>query len=288
MAIVIDPSIPPPAPPVEAVSPDGILTARRDDAYAGVYLIANYTSASPPPQRVRFVRVGADGTVAEVRGGDAAWAPGGLAVAYDHEAPLGASSVWFAYPVTASGTVGTPSEGVALAVPEPDPPQDVWLKSITDPGLSLRVLVLAWPQLEYAERQERFDVLGASAPVMRVDTWSLPTSTVTIETATLAERTALRSLLTAGTTVLAQTRAEYGREDTYWVPGKITETMPGDADDPHRTWEVPVTAVDRPPTIDTPLRIPGRSYADSAGPWPTYADRTATGQTYHAVTTGGG
>lgn len=288
MSIVIDPSIAPPAPPAEAVSPDGILTARRDDAYAGVYLIADYTAAPVLPQRVRFVRVGTDGTVAEVRGGDAAWAPGGLAVAYDHEAPLGAASVWFAYPVDTSGAAGAPSEGVALAVPEPNVPRDVWLKSITDPGLALRVVVLAWPQLEYTERQERFDVLGSPAPVMRVDAWSLPTSTMTIETQTLAERAALRSLLTVGTTVLIQTRAEYGREDTYWVPGKLSETMPGDAGDAHRTWEIPVTAVDRPPTIDAPLRIPGRSYADSAVPWPTYADRTATGQTYHAVTTGGG
>ncbi|MFE0719308.1 hypothetical protein ACFW2T_33210, partial [Streptomyces sp. NPDC058892] len=117
--------------------------------------------------------------------------------------------------------------------------------------------------------------------------WSLPTSAAQIETTTLAERLALRELLTVGTTVLVQTRQEYGREDAYWVPGKLSEQMAGDAGDPHRTWDVPMTAVARPPTIDTPLRIPGRSYDDSTVLWPTYADRTATGQTYQDVTTGG-
>ncbi|MFD3517699.1 hypothetical protein [Streptomyces sp. NPDC058657] len=287
MSIILDPDVLPPVPPVEAVSPDGILTVRRDDAHAGVYLIANFSAASTVPQKVRFVRVGADGIEVPVRGGDLAWSPGGVAVAYDHESPLGLAASWFAYPVSWAGVVGARSAGVSVTVSEPEPTRDVWIKSITEPGLSLRVRVMAWPTLEYAERQERFDVLGSSAPVMRVDPWSLPTSAAQIETTTLAERLALRELLTVGTTVLVQTRQEYGREDAYWVPGKLSEQMAGDAGDPHRTWDVPMTAVARPPTIDTPLRIPGRSYDDSTVLWPTYADRTATGQTYQDVTTGG-
>ncbi|MFF8879597.1 hypothetical protein [Streptomyces flaveolus] len=286
MGIVIDPATPPPTPPVESVSPDGILTARRDDLWAGAYLIADYSTSATPPQRVRFVRAAEDGTEVPVRGGDLAWAPGGISVAYDHEAPLGRPSVWYAYPVSASGVVGARSAGVALTIPEPQPTRDVWIKSLSQPALSLRVRVESWPTLEYVERQERFDVEGASAPVMRVDVWSLPTSSVTIETDTLAEREALLQLLTT-TTVLLQTRQEYGRPDSYWVPGKITETMTGDAGDPHRVWTVALTAVDRPPTVDTALRIPGRSYRDSAVQWPTYADRIATGQTYRDVTTGG-
>jgi hypothetical protein len=122
---------------------------------------------------------------------------------------------------------------------------------------------------------------------MRVDAWSLATSTVTIETATLDDRLRLLALLQSGATLLVQTRLEYGRPDAYWVPGAITESMPGSAYDPHRTWEVPVTAVDRPATVGTPTRIPGRSYDDSGSTWPTYADRTSTGQTYFEVTTGG-
>jgi hypothetical protein len=287
VGIVIDPAAPQPTPPVEAVSPDGILTARRDDLWAGAYLVADYSAAASRPQRVRVVRAGADGVEVPVRGGDLAWAPGGVAIAYDHEAPLGQPCVWYAYPVSASGEVGARSEGVALAIPEPQPTRDVWIKSVSQPDLSLRVRVESWPALEYGARQERFDVEGAPAPVMRVDVWSLPTSSVTIETDTLAEREALLQLLTTSTTVLVQTRQEYGRPDAYWVPGAVTETMTGDAGDPHRSWTVPVTAVDRPPTVDTPLRIPSRSYRDSALQWPTYADRTATGQTYRAVTTGG-
>jgi hypothetical protein len=284
--IIIDPDDIPPDPPVESVSLDGILTVRRDDTWAGVYLIADY-SADPDVAQVRFVRVSENGGEEPVRGGDVAWAPGGVAVAYDHEAPLGVSSTWYAYPIYWDGTVGARSDGAAVTPPEPTTPQDVWLKSLTNPALSMRVIVMAWPTLEYSERQERMDVLSASSPVMRVDAWSLATSSVAIETATLEEREQLLALLQSGTTLLAQTRLGYGRPDAYWVPGKISESMSGPAYDPHRTWEVPVTAVDRPSTVDSRLRIPGRSYDDSAAMWPTYADRTATGQTYHDVTTGG-
>lgn len=286
MPIIIDPGDVPPDPPVESVSPDGILTARRDDPWAGILLIADY-SADPTVAQVRFIRVSAGGEEAPVRGGDVAWAPGGVAVAYDHEAPLGVSSSWYAEPIGWGGTVGARSAGAALTPPLPAVPDDVWLKSLTDPALSMKVRVMSWPTLEYGERQQRYDILGASSPVMRVDVWSLATSTVTIETATLADRLRLLALLQSGATLLAQTRLEYGRPDAYWVPGAISESMPGAAYDPHRTWEVPVTAVDRPATVGTPTRIPGRSYDDSGITWPTYADRTSTGQTYFEVTTGG-
>ncbi|MFF5473324.1 hypothetical protein [Streptomyces achromogenes] len=287
MGIVIDPSAPLPTPPVESVSPDGRLTVRRDDIWGGVYLIADYSTAVPVPQKVRFMRIGSDSIEVPVRGGDAAWAPGGIAFGYDHEAELGVSSSWYAYPITAAGSVGARSQGAGMAMPEPEKPRDVWLKATTTPGLSLRAIVTAWPSLEYAERQQRFDVLGAPAPVMQVDEWSLPSGPMTLLTETLDEREALLSLLTSKSVLLSQTLHAYGRPDAYWVPGKITETMTGDADDSGREWTVDMTQVDRPPTVDAPLRVPGRSYSDSAGLWPTYADRTATGQTYRDVTVGG-
>ncbi|WP_327308006.1 hypothetical protein OG730_35045 [Streptomyces sp. NBC_01298] len=287
MSIIIDPDDAPPDPPVEVVSPDGILTARRDDPWAGVFLIADFSDLSPDPAQVRFTRVSMDGVEVPVRSGDVAPAPGGIAVAYDHEAPLGQSSAWYAYPIDSDGTIGDRSDGAAVTPPEPTPVRDLWLKALGDPALSLRVKVMSWPELQYGERQQRFDVLGASSPVMRVDAWSLATSTVELETDTLDERIALLTLLTAGTPLLAQTRMINGRPDAYWVPGQISESMPGVSTDPHRTWTVAITAVDRPSTVGAPLRVPGRSYDDSRAMWPTYADRIATGQTYADVTGGG-
>jgi hypothetical protein len=284
MAIVIDPSSTPPVPPVTATGTDGILTARRDDAWAGAVLTATYTGTLP--QQVRFTRVGPDGVEMPVRSGDLAWAPGGIAVAYDHEAPLGAAVTWYAYPVTAAGVVGAASAGVSLTIPEPTTPADVWLKSLVDPALSLPVWVQSWPQLDYAARQQRADVLGRPAPVLTVDAWSTSASEAVIFTQTLDERAALLDLLTSGSVLLAQTRAVNGRPDQYIVPGSISEALFTDSTDPARVWTVALTEVDRPPTIDAGLLIPGRSYADSAQAWPTYADRTATGQTYGAVTVG--
>lgn len=287
MPIIVDPSEEPPEPPVEVVSPDGVLTVRRDDSWAGVYLVADFSDLDPDPMKVRFTRVGADGVEMPVRSGDTAWAPGGIAIAYDHEAPLGQSSTWYAYPIGWDGEVGERSDGAAVTPPEPSEPRDTWLKAVGAPEMSQRVWVRAWPTLEYEERQQRFDVLGAAPPVMRVDAWSTPTATAVLETDTLQGRLDLLALLTSGTTLLAQTHAEYGRPDTFWTPGKITEEMGTHASDPHRTWTVALTAVARPSTIGAPLRIPDRSYGDSSLTWPTYADRTATGQTYADVTTGG-
>jgi hypothetical protein len=288
VSIVIDPTAPPPVPPVEVTSPDGILTARRDDTWAGVVLTADYTDADPVPGRVRLVHAGPDGIEVPVRSGDLAWAPGGLAVAYDHEAPLGAPVTWYAYPVAADGTLGARSQGAALTIPEPgDSVRDVWLKSLTDPAASLRVLVLSWPVLEYGARQQRLDILGAASPVISVDAWALGSGEASILTETLAERAALLGLLKSGSVLLAQTRGAYGRPDAYLVPGTVSEQMAGDATDPGRIWTVSLTAVDRPPTLDAGLRIPGRSYADTGRALPTYADRTATGQTYHQTTVGG-
>lgn len=287
MAIVIDPSSTPPAPPVDVTSPDGVLTASRDDTWAGVVLVADYTAGASTTPQARFVRVGPDGVETPVRSGDPAWAPGGLAVAYDQEAPLGAAVSWYAYPIGWDGSAGARSQGAALTIPEPQPTADVWLKSVTDPAASMRVVVTDWPTQEYAERQTSADVIGRAAPVLQVDAWALASGTATILTQTLEERAALLALLTSGSVLLAQTRAANGRPDAYVMPGKITEALAGESDDPARVWTVALTGVDRPPTVDTGLLIPGRSYADSATAWPTYADRTATGQTYSDVTTGG-
>jgi hypothetical protein len=288
VSIVIDPDAPPLVPPVEVTSPDGILTARRDDTWAGVILTADYTGADPVPGRVRLVRVGPDGIEVPVRSGDLAWAPGGLAVGYDHEAPLGVPVTWYAYPVTGGGTEGARSQGAALTIPEPsDSVRDVWLKSLTDPAASLRVLVTAWPVLEYPARQQRLDVIGARSPVITSDVWALGASEATILTETLDERVALLDLVTSGSVLLAQTRGGYGRPDAYLVPGTPSEQMAGDATDPARIWTVPLTGVDRPPTVGAGLVIPGRSYHDTGVALPTYADRTATGQTYHQTTVGG-
>jgi hypothetical protein len=286
VSIVIDPDAPPLVPPVEVTSPDGILTARRDDTWAGVILTADYTDADPVPGRVRLVRVGPDGIEVPVRSGDLAWAPGGLAVGYDHEAPLGVPVTWYAYPVTGGGTHGARSQGAALTIPEPNPVRDVWLKSVNDPAASLRVLVTSWPTLEYAARQQRLDILGAASPVIGIDAWSLGSGDAQILTESLAERIALLRLLTSGSVLLAQTRGAYGRPDAYVVPGSPSEQMIGAATDPGRLWTITMTSVDRPPTLDAGLRIPGRSYADTGVQLPTYADRTATGQTYHQTTVG--
>lgn len=287
MPVIIDPSIPAPTPPTTVTGPDGILTAARDDAHAGVLLVAVF--AGPAPVRVRFVRIAADGTQVPVRSGATASAPGGTAVAYDQEAPLGVSVTWRAIPVYADGSEGAASAGVALTIPEPEPFADMWLKSASRPDLSMRVTPLTdtFQQVNRALRDELFEIPGSPYPVAAYDVRSGLDSSVQVVTETLTDRQALLDLVQASPVVLAQTRLDYALPDAWLLVRDLAEQRPGTVDDPVRVWTLPVSQVDRPAPEDAPLRIPGRSYADSAVMWPMYADRVATGQTYLQTTTGG-
>jgi len=263
------------ATPTSAVSSDGKITAYTDPAYAGILLSADFSSLTTKPVKVRFYR----GSIL-VRSGDPAYSPGGLAVAYDHEAPLGEICSWTAVPIFADGTTGTASTPVALTTPSMSADVDCWVKPLADPGLSIGLEVHN-DRIEEGD-QARLDltyVPGRAHPVGAFDVRTEAAMSITLRTDTKAEKDALREALKVGT-VLVQLRSTYGIDDFYALPGDAAFRYFLGMFSPLRDVPVSFVPVDRPPTLDAPLFIPGRSYADQLQVAPTYAARLATWPTY--------
>lgn len=235
-----------------------------------------------PLDGVRFIRTNPDGSQVAVRSGDVALAPGRIAVAYDHEAPLGVGVGWHAVPVL-GGVEGEPSDGVTLSVPAPEWPLDLWLKSLEDPGLSLRVQVEEWAELATSAQASTVQALDGKYPQVNFRTRTATTSTITVITEDLVTLEQMRALIDSGL-LLVQTRAEYGRPDQFVLPGGVSEVMTAKAYHPTRRWQLELTEVQRPSTTGQRLRVIGRSYQDRLEAFPTYSDVPA--RTYLEALTG--
>ncbi|MGZ4521943.1 MAG: hypothetical protein ACXVXO_00785 [Mycobacteriaceae bacterium] len=276
--IVVDPSFIPPPPPATATSSDGYLTAMLDPAWAGVILKADFTSLSALPVKVAFWRDGQ-----KVRSGDTTWAPGGVAVAYDHEAPLGVSSGWTAVPVNADGTLGTASTVAVLTVPNPAAAStNVWLKSTVQPSLSRQVWVETPPQIGMGANLTLTRALGSAYPVGSWDARSGYATQFALVTTTAQQRLDLQSLLDSGP-LLYQSASTVDLEDFFSLPGDVTWDYISGAADPSRRWTITVTQIARPATVDAPLVIPGLSWDTVAGSYASWTALAAAKASWTAV-----
>ncbi|MZF56951.1 hypothetical protein GTX53_24485 [Streptomyces sp. SID5594] len=219
-------------------------------------------TALPGAAAVRHVRVvrqdpGARAPV-PVRSADPAWAIGGVGAAYDHEAPLGVAVIYTATPVYVDGTTG-PTSALAVTVPAPPPgPGDVWIKSVDDPGLSVRATVTSWPELSWEARLDSAAVQGSPYPTASQDVYTAAASTITID-AEGDQIEALVQLLTTPGVRLIQTRPDYHRPDQYVLLSGVQQaidTIPTEA----RSYQAALTQVGRPATAGQPMRMPGWSY----------------------------
>ncbi|MFI5685910.1 hypothetical protein [Streptomyces sp. NPDC051636] len=289
MPMIVDPSAPLITPPTPAVSPDGWLTASVDGTYAGVVLGVDYRAATPYAQaanvrKVRIMRTNPGQAAVPVRSADTAWAIEGVGAAYDHEAPLGVAVVYTATPILANGSTG-PSSSLAVTVGEPSPPADVWIKSLDEPGLSARVTVTSWPQLQWASRIDSADVAGSPYPATSQDVYAAASSDITID----AEGTQielLRRLLTTPGVRLIQTRGAARRPDQFVLfadPAEAVDTTPDGA----RTFTASVREVARPDTAGQPMRLPGWSWDILAANYASCDAVAATFANYQQLATNG-
>lgn len=289
--MIVDTSAPHITPPAVVTSPDGWLSAVVDDVWAGVLLGYDADTTSAPladVAQVRQVRIerqdpGATSPV-PVRSADPAWAIEGVGAAYDHEAPLGVAVVYTATPVYADGSTG-PSSSLAVTVPEPAPPADVWIKSLDEPGLSARVTVTSWPELQWTSRIDSADVAGSPYQATSQDVYASAGSTITMD-ADGDQIEALRTLLTTPGVRLIQTRTANRRPDQFVLFANPTEAVDANPDGA-RTFSATVQQVQRPDTAVQPLRIPGWSYDMLAAQYATYDAVAATFSSYLQLATNG-
>lgn len=270
MAITVDPKSTPSAPVTEITGTDGVLSAKVDTDNAGVMLRADVSAWSPVPLTVRFFR--GDGTL--VRGGDPAYAPGGVAHAYDHEAPIGAASYYVQACDADLAAVGDPSARIAMQVPNPSGTRNLWLKNPTQPALSMPLWVESPPQVTRAARNTVTAVPGSR---MGLASWDVRTgyeTTLQVVTRTAAEAGSLEALLDSGI-LFVQTRADYDFPEFYCLPGDWTRDRVSYISDPTSRWSVPLNECRRPATIDAPLRIPGLSWETVAAQYLTWENLAA-------------
>lgn len=199
-----------------------------------------------------------------VRSGNDAVAVGGVAYAYDREAPLGVPSTYVATPVWSDGSVGPTSAPVTVSMPAPLGVNDVWLKSITDSTKAVRAVALSpVTDLTYAARDNFSAVYGSPHAAGSFDVWSSASSEFTFHVDTALERKALQEVLTSGV-VLFQTHPAWDIEDMYVKAGDVTRSRYESVNGVHdtaQTLSTSFTQVARPATLDAPKFIPGYSWS---------------------------
>lgn len=226
--------------------------------------------------RVRFERQ--DGSL--VRSGNPAWAPGGYAHAYDHEATLGGGTLWRAVPIRFDGTEGTPSEYVGAVIPALSDGW-AWLKPVADPNKAM-LLKVEPPDLSYDGRVDTTSIAGSARPAA---TWDVLEGFTTQLRSLVREKPVadqLMALLDEGP-VLAQFPACAGLPDFYFIRGKVDlEHVHWDGY-PWRRYQWDVISIDRPDTTDSPLRIPDLSYDTVERDWTTYDQLKSTVVSYNKL-----
>ncbi|MEV6124842.1 hypothetical protein AB0M23_30780 [Streptomyces sp. NPDC052077] len=293
MPMIVDLSAPQITPPVTVVSPEGWLRAVVDDQWAGVWLSYTAAAAPPVPDAAKVLRVlitrrdpgGAEPV--PVRSGDLAWAVEGTGQAYDHEPPLGVAVVYTAVPQYADGAWGPPTS-LGLVVPAPPLAQsrDLWIKSVEEPGLSMRVMLGPAQGTSSAGRQETASRSGTPFTAVAWDTAEAPAEAVTVDV--LAEDIDRFRLLIRSGVLLAQVRPGYQIPDRYFVPGEVTEKPTGKLGiTGGYTVGFTIAPIERPDTAGQPLMVPGWSYDEVAARYGTYTAVAATFPSYGALATNG-
>ncbi|WP_240649670.1 hypothetical protein [Streptomyces sp. Z26] len=290
--MIVLPGAPPVTVPDRVVSPDGWLAAIVDEPWAGVVLSYDATAGTPLPaaadvRRVRIVRVGPDGVEVPVRGAAPAWAIEGVGVAYDHEPPLGVPVVYRATPEYADGTSG-PVSSLAVEVPAPAPGaiRDLWLKSVDEPGLSLRVHITSWGERESAGRQDVASRSGSPYALVGYDVHAAPSVAAVVDVPP-EQIEQVRELMDCGV-LLAQTRPGYQQPDAFFVPGDWTEKATGKLG-ATGGYAVGFTVqpVERPAPEDQPMRLPGWSWDQVAAAFADWDAVAAAFPSWAALATNG-
>lgn len=224
----------------------------------------------------------ADGTRTLVRGSagliQSQQLTGAEMIVEDYEAPLGVPFFYYTETRDSGGSLIEQRTSVSVSLDASDP-NYCWLKNPALPSRNMKVLVAKGPSWQRSVEQAAYQVRGRRNPVILTDVRSGYEGTLEVFTQSDSERTALNALLDPGTVLLWQSAPGLGVSDTYVMVGQTTETRSdGPADDPWRTWTLPLTQTDMPTTVGVSGSA-GRTWRDvlaENATWQSVLDKYAT------------
>lgn len=254
------------------------LVATLDTGEARVSVSLTWTDPTPDPATALIERVGADGSVVPVRGGDPATLVGGQWVGDDYEAPLDEPFYYQATSTDVPGVVLT-SASYELASSGLS-----WLKHPGRPFLNAAVHITRGPDFARPVEQGVFDVLGRSRPVATSMLRRSERGELALFTGSADERTALLALVQDGVPLLLSTPSGYGVGNVYVSVGDVEERRISQAGrQPARYWSLPITVVDRP---SGGALAAGNSWSDVFGTYPSWSQLLTTEGTWTGVLEG--
>ncbi|MFH8751130.1 hypothetical protein ACH4GK_31680 [Streptomyces rimosus] len=202
---------------------------------------------------ITVYRTGQDGSQTLVRGPsgllDKATITSDLMVIEDYEAPLGVPVAYRVeiVPAAGGGIMIRTTETVTIA---PGDINEAWLKDPGQPQRNCKVLVEKAPDWSRPIEQATYRVKGRRNAVVLSGLRGGLEGDLSIWTRTDDERARLHWLLDSGNTLLWQAVPGMGVTDMYIIVGAVTEgRIGGPAQEPWRTWKLPLTEADMPVSV---------------------------------------
>jgi hypothetical protein len=167
---------------------------------------------------------------------------------YDYEAPNGTAATYRAratYQLSGLDITGAWVTSSAATWTS----TSLWLKDVAVPARNMAVENVLMPEPTYGRTQGVFQPVGAVFPVVVSDVRQAGRSTITLETLTAADETALRTLCSGAVLLLqAPTTTGFGWGNRYVAPGTLRESRKTqEVASEWRLWELDLVEVAQPP-----------------------------------------
>jgi hypothetical protein len=216
---------------------------------------------------------------------------GGRAVFYDTELPLDTAVYYRADSSQALTTASATAGPVTIASDG-----DIWLKDPIRPAHDVRITLAAtaleaacdptrgvyfvgFGESSYASKSGRFTVEDSPYPIISGRPRQALSTSMVLVTRMLADRDAVRTLLSTGDVLLLQTPPDWGYGDMYVDVGDASEArLARDHRKPYRQWQLPIVQTDQPPGLQ--FGVDAARWLDTCDVYATWGAVKAAGKTW--------
>lgn len=179
----------------------------------------------------------------------------------DYEAPLNTAVTYYVEIAPAAGSTPESRTSDPVTITHADN-QYAWLKDLGHPQRNVLLLMAQAPSWQRPIQQTGHRVRGRRNAVTLSDVRGGLEGDLSLYTQTQEEADALNVLLDSGSVLLWQAAPGYGVSDMYVTVGDSAEDRSGiRADDPWRTWKLPVRQSDMPTAVGV-AGSAGRTWQD--------------------------